>query len=969
MKLHKRNYTLNMTWLAIQRLQVREHGIAEWARSLARKIPGLVAIKVLHWLEIHPNARNSLHGIFALIGFGAGWDGLLQSIQKIAGTTVVPGRLVDLNYQQWSGEFDSPPSEVLSRMASSESERSTIVLIVFFDKFSESNAGNLALGLISSVGQPWRAIFVFSENCNTKATIKSLVSATNGDSRIGFDAQEIARTEYYILLEGNVILRSHALCVLIDALSDSPKSMIAYADEDTLSSNGIPYEPWFKPRFSRLLSRQGLLLGKLLGIRSSLVDIMSVISSLTESQTAFAEVVNSLALMAGEENVLHVPHVLAHVMGSSTLSFDNTDLEPTVEPDVTIIIPTRDRWDLLGNCLESLWKSEWRNDLLRIVVVDNGSTDSQTLTMLEKLAGEGSIVVLRDANAFNWSRLNNLAVDHTTSDLLIFLNNDTEVLDPLWIRKLASLAVLPEVGAVGCKLLYPDFTVQHGGVILGPRGGAVHAHTNLSADDGGYHDLANQTHEVSAVTGACLAVSRKKFLQVHGFNEDFKVAFNDIEFCARLHKHGYRNIYLADSLLIHHECKTRGHDDTPEKLILQRDEARRAWLLHPNLMHNDPYYSPNLSFWKPYELAFLPRRPKVWRRYENRPIKVMLLCKTHIDGDSLAIVTSMYALALQQQGYEVVMAGPESHEDCAYPGCKTYLAYDHLRAALLAAELSVDIIVALSPPFYSITKWTGVYPIVISIDFGDPPPELFTDATRRRSHLSEKDLSLTIASAVYAVSASIARESRAPVKGIIPVANSHLQQWTKSSLQHRHEFRSRHGWTGKMVVLTAIYSKGEVKYVKGIDRVIQLRYYIQYKHPDVFKRMMFVLYVDGGILDVWRYKYSGLYVLSKHDKIDAYHCFCAADVYLNLSRWEGVDMGLLQAMAVGLPILASDIAAHRELGAEVIQDNQNATDWLVNAMDKPDPHERQPKIRSWRESQELFLAAVKSAIDTRTKAS
>lgn len=962
MKLIKSNTRFNLVWFEMQWRYIHEYGVVEWVSSVIRKVPGLVAIKVDECLRMHPGMYDFIAKLFYLMGLKSRFENIIKAVIFAANNTVVLGRLVNLSYQKWSESFDTPTPDVLDQMRIKEKERSPVILIVIFNQASVCNAGKFAQSLISSVGQPWQAVFVFPKNCNSQDAIEMTVAAAKGDNRIVFEVQETFASKYIILVEGTVLLRSHALCTLLDALSDFPKAMLAYADEDKLSNKGIPCDPWFKPEFSRLLSSQGLLLGKLLGVRSTLIDLNSVISNITDEKNTFAEVAHRLALTAGEDKVLHIPHVLAHDMESAKSPLIHTDFMSVVETDVTIIIPTRDRWELLGNCLESIWKSDWITERLKIIVVDNGSTDVHTLLMLEKLECEGMIEVLRDANEFNWSRLNNLAAHHSSSEVLIFLNNDTEVLDPSWIRKLAARAIMPSVGAVGCKLLYPDFTVQHAGVILGPRGGAVHAHVNLSADNGGYHELANQTHEVSAVTGACLAISRDKFIQVGGFNEDFKVAFNDIEFCIRVHNHGYHNIYLADAILIHHECKTRGHDDTPKKLILQRDEARRIWLLHHEIMRNDPFYSPNLSFWKPYELAFLPRYPRRWRRYENRPVKVMLLSNIHVVGDNKTVATAMYAQALQQCGYDVVLAGPVSRRDYEYPGCKSYPAYDHLRAAFLAAELSVDIIVVLSSKFYSIAKWTGAYPVVISIDFGDPPPDMFSDAIRRRSHLSEKELSLTIASAVYAVSDSVAKESRAPIMGILSMANSHMQPWTKSSSQHRSDVRSKYGWNDKVVVIATLYNWHEDCYAKGIDRLSNLCKIMRRQHSCIFERMVFVLYVEGGVLDIWKHKSTGFCILSNLSSNDIYQLFCAVDLYLNLSRWDGIDWGLLQARAVGLPILATNIAAHHGIGAALVEDDQQAADWLVDAMDKLNLHDRKPDIISWKMTQDILLAAVESAI-------
>jgi GT2 family glycosyltransferase len=198
--------------------------------------------------------------------------------------------------------------------------------------------------------------------------------------------------------------------------------------------------------------------------------------------------------------------------------------------------------------------------------------------------------------AFNFSTLNNRAVDHLQSDLLCFLNNDIEMIDSDWLALLVRQAVRPEIGAVGARLLYPDGTLQHAGVFTGIGGGAAHGHRFQKPGDHGYFARALLPQRVSAVTAACLVVSRDKFLAVGGFDErNFPVAFNDVDLCLRLNERGWQSFYEPRAVLVHHESKTRGSDrdkSNRQRFAEELAALKRKWQTDEQI---DPFHHPNLS--------------------------------------------------------------------------------------------------------------------------------------------------------------------------------------------------------------------------------------------------------------------------------------------------------------------------------------------------------------------------------------
>lgn len=262
---------------------------------------------------------------------------------------------------------------------------------------------------------------------------------------------------------------------------------------------------------------------------------------------------------------------------------------------VDILIPSKDKVELLSACVQSiLEKTDYANYV--ITIIDNDSTDIDTAAYYAEITANPAVRVMEHAGEFNFSAMNNAAVQRSSADVVVLLNNDTEVISPSWLRELVCHAIRPSVGCVGAKLYYSNGCVQHGGVIVGLKGMAGHAHRFFHGDADGYCGRLKLSQNVSAVTAACLAVRRSVYLDVGGLDEvNLKVAYNDVDFCLRVAQAGYRNIWTPYAELYHHESVSRGSDDTPAK--------RKRFLSEFSYMKNrwqtdqcqDPAYNPNLA--------------------------------------------------------------------------------------------------------------------------------------------------------------------------------------------------------------------------------------------------------------------------------------------------------------------------------------------------------------------------------------
>lgn len=361
---------------------------------------------------------------------------------------------------------------------------------------------------------------------------------------------------------------------------------VIYADDD-LSAGRRRRTPYFKPDWnSELFRHQDYLSGACI-VRAGPSDLMAVAG-------ASDWVARLIAGLVGHGTPFHLHRMLHHRASRPAQHLPVRPLVPARDlPPLSVIVPTRNRVDLLRTCLEGVAAADYPD--VEVIVVDNASDDPDTLAYLAAL-DPARYRVLRHSGAFNYSAINNRAVDVAEGRLLCLLNNDIEMMEPRWLATLATQALRPEVGAVGARLLYPDGRVQHAGVVIGVGNAAGHAHRFMRPAEDGYFHRHNLPQFTSAVTAACLVVERDKFIAVGGLNErDFAVAFNDVDLCLRLNQRGWQSLYEPRATLIHHESVSRGLDRDPvgaARFAGELAALKRIWKTDEIF---DPYHHPQLS--------------------------------------------------------------------------------------------------------------------------------------------------------------------------------------------------------------------------------------------------------------------------------------------------------------------------------------------------------------------------------------
>jgi GT2 family glycosyltransferase len=294
---------------------------------------------------------------------------------------------------------------------------------------------------------------------------------------------------------------------------------------------------------------------------------------------------------------------------------------PATPPRVTLIVPTRNRGDLLRRCAEGVLRRTDYPDL-ELIIMDNDSDEAETLALFERLKQDARVRVVPFRGAFNYSAVNNAAARVATGDILVLLNNDVDVIGGDWLQELVSHAVRPDVGAVGARLLFPDDTVQHAGVVLGVGsfaggpGVAGHFGLHAPASDIGYFGQTGLTREVSAATGACLALRKSVYDSVGGLDEEnLPIAFNDVDLCLRIRASGLRIIFTPYATLYHLESASRGSDVDGVKARRFNREARMMRARWGRQLDNDPFYNANFSrYLGGFQLAVPARRSPRWRR-------------------------------------------------------------------------------------------------------------------------------------------------------------------------------------------------------------------------------------------------------------------------------------------------------------------------------------------------------------------
>ncbi len=545
------------------------------------------------------------------------------------------------DYYRWIHDFEEPDDDLISLKLLSFSYRPafSILMPVF-----NTDPAELSAAIESVIGQSysnWELCIAddFSSRTETRAVLDRFAAGQNPRIKIAYGTErggisktcnaawQLATGDYVCFLDHDDTLSLHALAYLCEAIDRHPRADLIYSDEDKIDSKEKRFDPFFKPDWSPDLLLSENYICHLLVLKQDLARKIGHLNPDCDGSQDY-----DLILRACEQaaEIQHVPRVLYHwraTEGSTAITQENKQYALTAaqralerhcartgngltvvptkipgrwraryripsETRVSIIIASGGKLDVLRANLDSLFSKTTYTDY-EVAVIDNSKHNGIDSYIRELQALHKNVRYVDWRNKpFNYSAINNAAARECKSPLLLFLNDDTSVIEPGWLEAMVELAVRPDVGAVGAKLLYPDGRIQHAGVIMGLYDNCGHAFKGLDGSTSHYFDFPDVIRNVSAVTGACLMARSDVFWKAGGFDEvQFAVAFNDIDLCLKIGNQGFRVLYTPHAVLYHHEAFSK----TSKDLVPHPEEVEAMRLKWESIINADPYYNPNLT--------------------------------------------------------------------------------------------------------------------------------------------------------------------------------------------------------------------------------------------------------------------------------------------------------------------------------------------------------------------------------------
>ena len=551
----------------------------------------------------------------------------------------------DVDYEEWYKNH-KPTMEELQRQRETEFEYEPLISILvpvyntpeeFLKQMIQSvrkqtyGKWELCIANANPANETVAEILRISSTKDERIKVKD-VPENEGIAQNTNAALASATGDYIGLLDHDDLLTPDALYEVVKAINENDRPQVLYSDEDKVTMDlSEHFQPHMKPDYNKDLLRSNNYITHFFVADRTLVEEVGgedgeyngaqdydLILKCTERAKGIAHIPRILyhwrvhkastadnpaskmyAFDAGKraiEDHLKRCGEIGKVSHEKDLGFYRVKYQVQGSPLISIIIPNKDQVESLDKCLESIEKSSYKN--YEIIIVENNSTEDETFAYYKKIESD-KIRIVYWSDEFNYSAINNFGVKHARGDYLLLLNNDVEVITTDWLEELTANCQRKDVGIVGARLYYPDDTIQHAGIVIGIGGVAGALFVGMPRMFTGYLHKAAIQQDLSAVTAACMMVKRSVYEELGGLEEELKVAFNDVDFCLRAREKGYLVVYDPNVELYHFESKSRGMEDSKEKIRRFQNEIeymRSHWL--ELLKKGDPMYNPNLTLTK-----------------------------------------------------------------------------------------------------------------------------------------------------------------------------------------------------------------------------------------------------------------------------------------------------------------------------------------------------------------------------------
>jgi GT2 family glycosyltransferase len=826
--------------------------------------------------------------------------------------------------------------------------KSSVFALLVNDDFS-GVISDLADNLQSQFYQDW-VLYIISDD-----TVRSKVELSRRDARIHivsgtFESCKnqllMQNIDYLMLFAADMRLTRDALYEINAALntdfSDDPVKAI-YFDHDEHFGDHDYRNPHYKPAFSLWYFLSYDYIGKTLFFK---VDALRNISI----SNTFDMILGLLAKDERASNgIVHIEEVLCHIEEeisperfSATRAlyadralaieeFINNNMGPASvflsrlpgtydinfllsrRPLVSIIIPFKDQPELLEQCIQSVYRNtDYEN--FEVIGISNNSAESKTLQCMSALEKMFTNLSFYEMNIpFNYSKINNVAVQqYAKGEYILFLNNDIEIISGRWIESMLGIALQPKVGCVGAKLIYPDYTIQHAGVILGVSEFAAHYMSGVPHKQAGYENRLASISNYSAVTGACMMVEKSVFLAVGMFNDaDLPINFNDIDLSLKIIEAGYEVIFTPHCEAFHYESVSRGKDQTETEKERFRGEVDYVLKHHREILLNgDPFLNSNLA-----------------ERYTDLPdanvagfMRIAMLCARMQKGYGVDLVISEQAQGLTGLGFKVDVY---TLENDGYFSSEDFNIYqiDGPREAINHINgQCYDVAIAHTTPFFELLPSIRGDVYTIAYEHGDPTPELFPseEATIRQSM---KDLKLAdvypVVNQVIAISNFIAEDIQWPAATVIYNGADHLvkdYQVKNTEIDAIDIVKALNLETQKMIILcVSRLGSGEANY-KGLDSFVELTKQLGHE------RFEYLVVGKGDASEKKQLEAQSIKVILNASRQELVSAYRISDALVSFSKWEGFNLPLVEAQSFAKPGYALDHCAHSETSGTVFSD-------------------------------------------------